>query len=143
MYYSTPANIPPPVAGGRIIRRQSTTSNTPGYTTTDDFGTDGDDTIHLPIPYYSQPNYFQTNVSFPADGSLPATVDVIFLDYFASSVVMFLQQSGFAGVSAASVQQYLPISFTTNSYLPAYAKVAAAWQANVATGCPLSATGNY
>jgi len=56
---------------------------------------------------------------------------------------MFLQQSGYASVTAASVQQYLPISFTTNSYLPAYAKVAAAWQANVATGCPLSATGNY
>lgn len=85
----------------------------------------------------------QANVSFPADGSMPATVDVIFLDYFASSVVMFLQQLGYASASSASVQQYLPKSFTTNSYLPVYAQVAPAWQANVKTGCPLSPTGNY
>lgn len=64
--------------GGRIIRRQSTV-NTPGYTTTDDFGTDGDDTPHSPIPYYSQPNVFQANASFPADGSKPATIDLVFL----------------------------------------------------------------
>lgn len=34
--------------GGRIIRRQST-DIVPGYVTRDDFGTDGDDTIHSPM----------------------------------------------------------------------------------------------
>ena len=127
--------------GGRILRRQSTSTSTttPGYTTTDDFGTDGDDTLHTRIPFYPQPNYFQANVSLPtASDALTnaTTIDLIFLDYFASSVVMFLQQLGYAGVSGASVQQYLPVGFTTNSYLPAYARVAAGWQANV-PNCPL------
>jgi len=125
--------------GGRVLRRQSASTTTPGYTTTDDFGTDGDDTIHTRIPYYPQPNYFQANVSITSNTT---TVDLVFLDYFASSVVMFLQQLGYANVSSASVQQYLPVSFTTNSYLPAYARVAPAWQANV-PNCPISASGNY
>lgn len=55
---------------------------------------------------------------------------------------MFLQQLGYTSVTSTSVQQYLPVSFTTNSYLPAYAKIAPAWQANV-PNCPISATGNY
>ncbi|CAD0022310.1 unnamed protein product [Aureobasidium pullulans] len=56
--------------GGRIIRRQTTT--TPGYVTTDDFGSDGDDTVHSKIPYYSVPNFFQANGSLPANGTLAA-----------------------------------------------------------------------
>ena len=60
-----------------IVRRQSSTL-TPGYNTTDDFGNDGDDTKHSDIPYFPQPNDFQANASFPADGSAPKTVDVVF-----------------------------------------------------------------
>ena len=38
--------------------------------------------------------------------------------------------------TSADVSYYLPETFTTNSYLPAYAKIA--WQANV-PNCPVGA----
>jgi 2',3'-cyclic-nucleotide 2'-phosphodiesterase (5'-nucleotidase family) len=50
-----------------------------GYTTTDDFGTDGDDTAHSEIPYYSVPDYFQGEGGF-ANGTCTDVVDLIFLD---------------------------------------------------------------
>lgn len=114
-----------------ITRRQTTV--TPGYVTTDDFGTDGDDTPHSKIPSYSQPNYAQGNASFPTDGTTPDFVDVIFLDYFASTVVSVLNKLG-GTYTIADVSYYLDPSFTTQSYLPAYVKLA--WQANV-PNCPV------
>ena len=123
---------------GRIHRRQTGGPNdlTPGYTTSDDFGTDGDDTIHSAIPRYTQPHYFLANGSLPTDGSTPQAVDVVFLDFFASEIPTFLAQNGFAGVSAGSIEQYLPTSFTTNSYLPEYARRTPEWQAGV-PNCPV------
>ena len=116
-----------------IITRRQTTTLTPGYVTTDDFGTDGDDTPHSKIPYYRQPSYIQANASFPLDKSLPATVDLVFLDYIASNVVAALKSVG-ESYTMADVGYYLPQSFTTNSYLPEYARVA--WQAGV-PNCPV------
>ncbi|KAF2493009.1 ser/Thr protein phosphatase family [Lophium mytilinum] len=118
--------------GASILRRQNT-SPTPGYTTTDDFGTDGDDTVHSKIPYYAQPNDLQANGSFPTDGSTPKTVDLIFLDFIQSYILAALNSVGGSYV-AGDVSYYLPKTFTTNSYLPAYAKVA--WQENV-PNCPV------
>jgi hypothetical protein len=112
---------------------------TPGYTTSDDFGTDGDDTRHSNIPYYSQPNDFQANASFPTNGTLPTAVDVIFLDFIAPNVLSALSQAG-ANYTTADVLQYLPPAFDTNAYLPAYAKLA--WQANV-PNCPVGAGVGY
>lgn len=120
----------------RIIRRQDTEPS-PGYTTRDDFGTDGDDTIHSPIPYYRQPNDLQANASFPTDGSMPETVDVVFLDFIQSYVINALNEGGENGgvsYSSSDVDFYMPSSFTSNMYLPEYAK--RAWQANV-PNCPI------
>jgi len=120
--------------GGRLIRRQSTAPN-PGYTTKDDFGTDGDDTVHSPIPNYSQPNDLQANASFPLDGSMPKTVDLVFLDFIASYIVNALNTPDVGGsFSLGQVSYYMDKSFTTNSYLPAYAKIA--WKADV-PNCPV------
>ena len=120
--------------GGRLIRRQSTAA-TPGYTTVDDFGNDGDDTVHSSIPNYSQPNDLQANGSFPLDGSLPKTVDLVFLDFIASYIVNALNSADVGGnFSLSQVSYYMDKKFTTNSYLPAYAKIA--WQANI-TNCPV------
>ncbi|KAJ3950080.1 uncharacterized protein N0V96_001217 [Colletotrichum fioriniae] len=121
-------------AGGRIVRRQAVT---PGYTTTDDFGTDGDDTVHSEIPTYSYPNFFQANGSFPTSGELADDdkIDLIFLDYVAGSVVSVLRSLG-GNYTSADVSYYLPSTFTTNSYLPAFAKSNEAWQANV-PNCPV------
>ncbi|KAK3629028.1 hypothetical protein LTR56_018263 [Elasticomyces elasticus] len=121
---------------GRVVRRQNF-NPTPGYTTTDDFGTDGDDTIHSTIPYYSTPNDFQANGSFPVDGSLPETVDLIFLDFIAEDVVDALAAAG-GNYTEADVSYYLPETFTTNSYLPIYAMQAEGWQKDV-PNCPIGA----
>ena len=121
-------------SSGRIVRRQ-TSAVTPGYTTSDDFGTDGDDTVHSAIPHYRTPNDFQANGSFPTNGSLPARVDLVFLDFIARDVLNALRGVG-ANYSTADVSYYLPKTFTTNSYLPLYAQQAPDWQANV-PNCPV------
>jgi hypothetical protein len=108
---------------------------TPGYTTSDDFGADGDDTVHSMIPRYPQPIDLLANASFPTDGSMPETVDLIFLDFIAPNVLSALNQTGLV-YKTSDIQYYLPPSFTTNSYLPIYAK--AKWQAN-APNCPVGA----
>ena len=41
----------------------------PGYTTRDDGGDDGDDTIHLPIAFHSVPDFIDANVFFPTRSS--------------------------------------------------------------------------
>lgn len=117
-----------------ISRRQ--TIVTPGYTTTDAFGTDGDDTPHSAIPYYVQPNYVAGNASFPE--TTPADddpVDVVFLDYFASTVVKVLNSQG-AAYTIADVTYYVPSTFTTQNYLPEYAAITPSWQAEV-PNCPV------
>ncbi|KAL8830458.1 MAG: hypothetical protein Q9191_001420 [Dirinaria sp. TL-2023a] len=118
----------------RGMHRRQTATLTPGYVTKDDFGTDGDDTVHSRIPNYAQPNDLQANASFPTDGSEPATVDLVFLDFIADEYVIPALRSVGATYSMADVSYYLPKNFTTNSYLPAYAKLA--WQANV-PNCPV------
>jgi hypothetical protein len=109
-----------------IVKRA--TAPSPGYTTVDDFGTDGDDTIHKAIPFYSQPNALQANVSFPTNGILPAKVDLVFLDFIAPNVIAALNSTG-GSFSTKDVQYYVPKEFTTNSYLPVYAQMK--WQKNL------------
>lgn len=140
-------NPPLPAAGHlearaltkNIIRRQSTSAKAPaGYVTVDDFGVGtGDDTVHTNIPYYNQPNYIAANGSLPTDGSKPAVVDVVFLDFIQSYVITALQKAG-STYTPADVSYYLPVEFDTNSYLPAYAKIAPEWQKNV-PNCPVGA----
>ncbi|MCJ1461430.1 hypothetical protein MMC07_000027 [Pseudocyphellaria aurata] len=118
----------------RGLHRRQTTTITPGYTTTDDFGTDGDDTPHSRIPDYPQPHDLQANASFPTDGSDPKTVDLIFLDFLTAKYVVPALQSLGAKYTVADVKNYLPVTFTTNSYLPEYAKLE--WQKGV-PNCPV------
>jgi hypothetical protein len=117
----------------RGVRRQSITL-VPGYLTTDDFGSDGDDTPHSKIPAYPQPNDIQANASFPADGSMPATVDFIFLDFIANGYILPALNHLGMNYTMKDVQYYMPKEFTTNSYLPVYAKLA--WQKNM-PNCPV------
>lgn len=103
--------------------------------TLDDFGTTGDDTIHSAIPYYPQPQYDQAESGFPSNVTTPAAVDLIFLDYFASNIVPILNGLGGA-YTEADVSYYLdPTLFTTQTYLPEYAKMA--WQGSPFPNCPI------
>ena len=100
----------------------------------DDFGTDGDDTVHSKIPSFPQPQYVQGNGSFPTTGT-PASVDIVFLDFIESDVLGVLKALG-ASYTKTDVQYYLDTQlYSTNTYLPMYAKLA--WQANV-PNCPIA-----
>ncbi|GME64497.1 Ser thr protein phosphatase protein [Neofusicoccum parvum] len=118
--------------GGRLLRRQEVAS-TPGYVTSDDFGVDGDDTPHTAIPAYDLPIDVQANASFPDDGSAPETVDVVYLDFIEDYIVAALNEAG-GEFDTADTASYMPESFTSNMYLPEYAKIA--WQANI-DDCPV------
>jgi hypothetical protein len=107
-----------------ITRRQAPLN--PGYTTTDDFGTDGDDTPHSAIPSYPVPNDVQATAAFPPDGSDPATVDLVFVDYIADRFVL-PALNGLGGpkvYTEADVMMYMPPDFSTQGYLPEYARMA-------------------
>lgn len=106
-------------ARASIARRQTIVY--PGYTTTDDWGTAGDDTPHSKIPSYKPPNFIQGNGSFPTDGLDPDVIDVVFLDFFAKDVVAALQSLGWSG-SMSDVSLYREKEFTSSTYLPLYVK---------------------
>ncbi|PGH23005.1 hypothetical protein AJ80_02920 [Polytolypa hystricis UAMH7299] len=63
----------------------------PGYTTTDDAGSDGDDTIHSPIDFYHVPNCIDAFIPLretksavmedPEEPPRPETVDLVYVDF--------------------------------------------------------------
>jgi hypothetical protein len=65
----------------------------PGYTTKDEAGSDGDDTIHSPITFYRVPNCIQSPISFPAEGE-PENVDLVFVDFIEPWILMALTFKG-------------------------------------------------
>ncbi|CAD6443956.1 31ec097a-071f-4997-bc55-a6b33dc58062 [Sclerotinia trifoliorum] len=66
----------------------------PGYTTKDDGGSDGDDTIHAPITFHRVPNCIESRIDFPSADSNPATVDLVFIDFIKPWVLVALRYSG-------------------------------------------------
>ena len=83
---------------------------TPGYTTHDAAGSDGDDTLHSRIKFYSVPNCIQAEIAFPksdllsSEGSAdspfnvqansPETVDVVYNDFLQKYILLSLQFLG-------------------------------------------------
>ncbi|PNY25991.1 Uncharacterized protein TCAP_04074 [Tolypocladium capitatum] len=64
-----------------------------GYTTEDDIGSDGDDTVRKALKFYSLPNCIQAEIGFSADGK-PATVDLVFIDFVQPWIIPALKFSG-------------------------------------------------
>nr|POE89755.1 secreted protein [Quercus suber] len=65
---------------------------TPGYTTIDDAGDSGDDTVHAPIQFYNVPNAIASNVGFdPADVE---TVDIVYNQFIQDWVILALKYLG-------------------------------------------------
>lgn len=81
-----------------------------GYTTKDDIGDDGDDTVHETINFYNQPNCIQGKIGFPEDGE-PETVDFVFLDFIEPWIIPALKFSG-ADYSEDDVEEYMEGTFT-------------------------------
>lgn len=85
---------------------------TPGYTTTDDAGSDGDDTFHARIKFYRVPNCLESRIDFPpalsdSEGSPseaaftkddkhadPAFVDIVYVDFIESYILLALKFLG-------------------------------------------------
>jgi 2',3'-cyclic-nucleotide 2'-phosphodiesterase (5'-nucleotidase family) len=82
-----------------------------GYTTKDDLGDDGDDTVHKPLNFYMQPNAIQSEIAFPEDGSDPETVDVVFIDFIQPWIIPALQFSG-GDYTDDDVQSYMDGTLT-------------------------------
>ncbi|KAL0076793.1 nucleoside phosphatase family-domain-containing protein [Phycomyces blakesleeanus] len=61
---------------------------TPGYTTKDDLGTDGDDTKHSQIPYYDSTTYVASPLPTGSDDTL---IDLVFLDFFVPQMKTILK----------------------------------------------------
>ncbi|KAL8729568.1 MAG: hypothetical protein Q9166_004648 [cf. Caloplaca sp. 2 TL-2023] len=71
---------------------------TPGYTTHDAAGSDGDDTFHSPIKFYQAPNVIESRLSFPSSESKiaedPEKVDVVYIDFIERYVLLVLKFLG-------------------------------------------------
>lgn len=66
----------------------------PGYTTKDDAGSDGDDTIHQPIKFYDVPNCIGANVTSSASEDDPEKVDLIYNEFIENWVILALRYLG-------------------------------------------------
>lgn len=67
---------------------------TAGYTTKDDDGDDGDDTLHSPIPFSKVPNCIQSEVDFPDNPADVARVDLVYNEFIESWIILALQFLG-------------------------------------------------
>jgi hypothetical protein len=76
-----------------------------GYTTKDDIGTDGDDTVHKPIAFYATPNCIQSEINFPEEGE-PETVDLVFIDFIQPWIIPALKFAG-GDYSSDDVKVYM------------------------------------
>lgn len=69
----------------------------PGYTTTDDAGSDGDDTIHAPIRFYDVPNCIQANINFDnkdKNAPAPEKVDLVYNEFIEKWILLALRFLG-------------------------------------------------
>ncbi|KAF1947756.1 hypothetical protein EJ02DRAFT_390960 [Clathrospora elynae] len=67
----------------------------PGYTTQDDAGDDGDDSIHERIEFYNVPNCIQANVGFSSeDEHEPQNVDLMYNEFIEKWVLLALEYEG-------------------------------------------------
>lgn len=76
------------------ILKESDPEPFPGYTTKDDAGTDGDDTIHTAIEFFHVPNCIQSAIGFDKDDEKPQTVDLMYNEFIQKWVLLALEYTG-------------------------------------------------
>ncbi|GAB7364579.1 hypothetical protein MBLNU230_g5386t1 [Neophaeotheca triangularis] len=70
-------------------------SSLPGYTTRDDFGHNGDDTVHAPIDFYAVPNCIAASVNYePTEGPAPEKADLVYNEFVQNWVLLALKYLG-------------------------------------------------
>ena len=68
---------------------------TPGYTTTDDAGSDGEDTVHAPIRFYDVPNCVQADFRLgDKDSPAPDSVDLVYNEFIEKWILLALRYLG-------------------------------------------------
>lgn len=93
-----------------------------GYTTKDDYGRTGDDTVHDVVTRYDTPKVLQSNASFPS-AAPPQLVDVVFLDFIAPNVAAGLNRlSGGGPYTADGFESYMGPDDTLTALIGAYAQ---------------------
>lgn len=75
-----------------VEKRTISPELTPGYTTKDDGGHDGDDTIHKPISFYRVPNVVESRIDFGE--KTPSHVDLVFIDFVQPWILAALKYLG-------------------------------------------------
>ncbi|KAL4862657.1 hypothetical protein BDV12DRAFT_39655 [Aspergillus spectabilis] len=106
----------------------------PGYTTHDALGSDGDDTIHSPINETERyMKLFWGNGSFPNPSHYPASFDVVFTNYLAKKILDALNKIG-APYTDKDVVGYLPRTYTSRDVLVDY--TARHWGKDI-KNCPI------
>ncbi|KAJ5772018.1 hypothetical protein N7520_002547 [Penicillium odoratum] len=79
----------------------------PGYTTKDDAGTDGDDTIHSPISAYQVPNCIQALLS-TNETTAPETVDLVYINFLEPFLVLAAKYAGLGVDFGKDSEVYMP-----------------------------------
>jgi len=119
-------NLPGQVPLGVANRQKS--KLTPGYITKDDAGTDGDDTIHSPIPYYSVPNCIMASIPASSsnsshevlrkrDDATPETVDLVYIDFIEPHVAIAAKFAGLDADFEKETEAYMPGTTLTDLIL--------------------------
>ena len=91
-----------PAHGQMPLGKDHDVDLTPGYTTTDDAGSDGDDTVHAPIKFYRVPNALESRIGFPPGATKedptasadPVSVDLVYVDFIESYILLALKFLG-------------------------------------------------
>ncbi|KAI1810933.1 ser/Thr protein phosphatase family [Poronia punctata] len=117
-------------AAPRGITRRQVVDLVPGYTTTDDWGSDGDDTEHSRIPGYKIPDFFRGAAGFDENGQADV-VDIVFVDFIENDVLAILGEN----YTSADVDYYISANYTTRDYLPQFVLQSDDFQADV-PNCP-------
>ncbi|KAG8220507.1 5'-nucleotidase [Butyriboletus roseoflavus] len=93
--------------GRRQIQTMNATNLTLGYVTTDGCPGAGDDTLHVPLPYYSVPNYIGSNP--PPNVTSDTPLDLVFVNFIESTVLRILNSVQSAtNYTSADVSLYTP-----------------------------------
>ncbi|KAG2420403.1 hypothetical protein HFD88_005204 [Aspergillus terreus] len=94
--------------------------HSPGYTTHDALGDDGDDTLHSPVIENERyMKLFWANASFPNASHYPPSFDVVFTNYLTKRILDALNKTG-APYTGDDVADYLPRDYTSREVLVDY-----------------------
>ncbi|KAJ5151770.1 hypothetical protein N7492_010065 [Penicillium capsulatum] len=88
----------------------------PGYTTKDDAGTDGDDTIHSPVSFYRVPNCIQALLSANSSGVLE-TVDLVYIEFLQPYMALAGKFAGLDVDVGKESEVYMPSTTLTDLIL--------------------------